>query len=247
MPAATTASMDAAIVELRQYTLRAGRRDDLIELFERRFIASQEALGIELLGQFRDLDDPHRFVWLRGFSDMAARAESLAAFYGGPVWRVSSADANATMLDSDNVLLLQPAADARITDLCDRVPAALSMPPPGLVTISIQYLTPETLGTFARFFTDAIAPAMTLAGATICARFQTAPVENTFPALPVREGETAFVWIARFADGASYIRYLETLERNPDWRASATEAEFRAFARRPEVLRLVPTPRSRFR
>jgi hypothetical protein len=47
---------ECAVVELRQYTLKPGRRDDLIELFDREFIESQEAEGAHLLGQFRDLD-----------------------------------------------------------------------------------------------------------------------------------------------------------------------------------------------
>ena len=55
------------VVELRQYTLKSGQRDTLIALFEREFVESQEAVGIELIGTFRDLDDPDRFVWLRGF------------------------------------------------------------------------------------------------------------------------------------------------------------------------------------
>ena len=69
------------IVELRQYTLRPGRRDDLIGLFETDLIAPQEAAGMALVGQFRDVDDPDRFVWLRGFPDMRARAEALGRFY----------------------------------------------------------------------------------------------------------------------------------------------------------------------
>src|SRR5436190_19037883 len=96
------------VVELRQYTLYPGRRDELIELFDREFVESQEALGMRVLGQFRDLDAPDRFVWVRGFGDMATRAEGLTAFYGGPVWRANSAAANATMIDSDDVLLLRP-------------------------------------------------------------------------------------------------------------------------------------------
>src|ERR1700730_16316001 len=97
------------IVELRQYTLHAGQRDRLIDLFEREFIESQEALGISVIGQFRDRDDPNRFVWVRGFPGLAARGEALAAFYGGPAWQAHRAAANATMLDSANVLLLRPA------------------------------------------------------------------------------------------------------------------------------------------
>src|SRR4030095_11803153 len=96
------------VVELRQYTLKPGQRDVLIDLFEREFIESQEATGMKIIGTFRDLSNPDRFVWLRGFSDMAARAQALQEFYGGPVWKKHREAANATMIDSDNVLLLHP-------------------------------------------------------------------------------------------------------------------------------------------
>src|SRR5437667_11133157 len=98
------------IVELRQYTLHPGKRDVLIDLFDREFVESQEALGMKVIGQFRDLDNPNRFVWLRGFRDMPLRAQALKDFYGGPIWKAHREAANATMIDSDNVLLLHPAA-----------------------------------------------------------------------------------------------------------------------------------------
>jgi quinol monooxygenase YgiN len=88
--------------------LHPGRRDELIALFDREFVETQEAVGMTVLGQFRDLDDPDRFVWLRSFADMAARKEALTRFYGGPVWRAHRERANATMIDSDDVLLLRP-------------------------------------------------------------------------------------------------------------------------------------------
>jgi hypothetical protein len=50
------------IVELRQYTLRPGEREVLIDIFDRELVESQEAVGMSLIGQFRDLDDPDRFV-----------------------------------------------------------------------------------------------------------------------------------------------------------------------------------------
>ena len=84
------------VVELRQYTLHPGQRDTLIELFDREFVESQEACGMRVIGQFRDLDNPDRFVWLRGFANMRARDTALRAFYGGPVWAAHRATANAT-------------------------------------------------------------------------------------------------------------------------------------------------------
>src|SRR5262245_18513215 len=47
------------VVELRQYTLPPGKRDILNDLFDREFIESQEAVGMTIIGQFRDLDNPN--------------------------------------------------------------------------------------------------------------------------------------------------------------------------------------------
>jgi hypothetical protein len=60
-------ALATTIVELRQYTLQPGQRDVLIDLFEREFVESQEALGMSIAGTFRDLARPDRFVWIRGF------------------------------------------------------------------------------------------------------------------------------------------------------------------------------------
>jgi NIPSNAP len=127
------------IVELRQYTLHPGQRDTLIDLFDREFVESQEALGARIIGQFRDLDHPDRFVWLRGFEDMVTRREALQAFYSGLVWKAHSAAANATMIDSDNVLLLRPArpTSAFLLDPLDRPPPGAEGSPSGLLVATI--------------------------------------------------------------------------------------------------------------
>ena len=66
-----TVAADPRRHRLRQYTRHPGRRDDLVALFEREFAETEEAEGIRLIGQFLNLDDPDRFVWFRGFPDMA--------------------------------------------------------------------------------------------------------------------------------------------------------------------------------
>lgn len=100
--------MSDSIIELRQYTLKPGTRDGFIERFEREFLETQEAVGIRVRGTFLDLDDPDRFVWFRGFATLDERVTSLTAFYRGPAWAEWGADANADLIDSDDVLMLQP-------------------------------------------------------------------------------------------------------------------------------------------
>ena len=235
------------VVELRQYALHPGRRDELIALFEREFVESQEATGMTLLGQFRDLDAPDRFVWLRGFDDMEARAHALAAFYDGPVWRAHRDAANATMIDSDNVLLLRPATPASGFVL-DRRRADIDepSPPAGLLVATLYAFDAPVDIDFLDFFARELRPAFTAAGASIIASFATETAANTFPRLPVREGEHVFAWFARFRDEAAHAAYRAALVAQPDWRALAV-ALGRHLQGPPEVLRLAPTPRSRLR
>src|SRR5260370_38753722 len=61
-----------------------------------------------IVGQFRDLDQPDRFVWIRGFPSMPARARALAGFYGGPARGGHSAPAHAPQDPNDEALLLRP-------------------------------------------------------------------------------------------------------------------------------------------
>ena len=57
-PARLKMSRCCPIVELRRYTLHPGKREALITLFEREFIETQEDAGMQLIAQFRDLDQP---------------------------------------------------------------------------------------------------------------------------------------------------------------------------------------------
>lgn len=212
------------VVELRQYTLHPGTRDVLVELFDREFVESQEAVGIRVLGQFRDLDDPNRFVWLRGFRDMSTRAGALAAFYGGQVWKEHRAAANATLIDWDDVLLLRPARPGSGFSLesGDRPPPGTTGIPPGLVVATICYLDEPAIE-FVDFFEREVEPAL-----PVLASFVTEPSANTYPRLPVREGENVFVWFSRFPDQAAH-------------------ALAQTVAPRHEVLRLSPTAGSLLR
>ena len=74
-PDASRVDPCCTIVDDRQYTCQPGQRDTLSELFDREFVETQEKVGIHQVGQFRDLDRPDYFVWMRGFTDNAARGE----------------------------------------------------------------------------------------------------------------------------------------------------------------------------
>jgi hypothetical protein len=236
------------VVELRQYTLRPGQRDVLIELFDRQLVESQEAEGMAIVGQFRDLDDPDRFVWLRGFGGMAARAQALASFYGGPVWKAHAAEANATMIDSDNVLLLRPVnhASGFPAPATTRPPVAAA-PPPSRVLVTLYYRDRPFGPDFTDFFEREAAPVLTATGAASLACLQTEYAENTFPALPVRTGEHVFAWLTRFPGQAHLDRHLRQLGGSAAWRSQVLPALSAMTTGEPQHLRLAPTGRSLLR
>ena len=237
------------VVELRQYTLRPGQRDVLIDLFDREFVESQEADGMAIVGQFRDLDNPDRFTWIRGFASMPARARALASFYGGPAWKAHSARANATMIDSDNVLLLRPvtARSGFPAPAAARPPAGHAPAAPSRILITLYYRDRPFDQAFADFFDRQARPVLIGAGATPLACLQTEHAENTFPALPVRTGENVFAWLARFPGPDRLDDHLRQIERSADWRDRVLPALSALIAGAPQQLRLVPTARSLLR
>lgn len=231
------------VVELRQYTLRGGQREVLVSVFEKNFIESQDELGAYVLGIFRDLDDPDRFVWLRGFENMAARPAALSSFYGGPVWHAYGGVANATMIDSGNVLLLRPAG------------AGLGFPArpskttvsAGIIGATIHYLHDVDAAHFTRVFDETLLPALMSAGARPIARLVVEDSPNNFPRLPIRERDRTFVWFARWPDLAAEEAFVAAFSKLSGWRDSIPEAVLPALMQKPERLRLAPTARSMLR
>lgn len=229
------AAADCAVVELRQYTLHPGQRDVLIELFEREFVESQEACGMRLFGQFSDLDRPDRFVWLRGFRSMADRAAALTAFYGGATWKTHRSEANATIDDSDNVLLLRPAhaGSGFALDGVRRPGVDAAAPPVRLVVALLWPLPSQADAEAVDAFDRRIAAWLGRVGARPLASFVSEHAPNTFPALPVREGDNVHAYFAAFDDAAHWQRHAAEVAGLGDTA--------------PEVLRLAPTRRSLLR
>jgi hypothetical protein len=237
------------VVELRQYTLHPRRFDRFVALFEREFIESQEADGMTVIGQFRDLDDPDRFVWLRGFPGMVARARSLEAFYGGALWKSLRDEANANFVDTDNVLLLKPVtADAafRLAGL-QRAPAGSAAVAPRLVVATVWSIDRAGADAFAKWFATSVNPVLAAAGITLTAWFVTETARNTFPKLPVREGEYVLLWLATFPDRERGDAALRDLRESARWRETIAPELKRRLTAAPQVLRLEPTARSLLR
>ena len=192
------------LVELRSYALVPGRVEAFVEHFERHFLASQEELGMDIVGQFTVPGDDARFVWFRRFPDPAARAEALASFYGGPTWKEFGPRANELMIDHTDVHLLVPDRSAPAF-VPDHAPHARRRGPqgdspserPGSTVVAAIYdlMGDDQLRAEAAEAMATARHAVSGDGVTELGRLVTAGVPNDFPHLPVHEDVTVAVWL----------------------------------------------------
>ena len=130
-----------------------------------------------------------------------------------------------------------------VTD-ATRPPRGTTGSRPGLVVATVAHLAPHTDVDFADFFTRDVLPILSKSGATLLGSFVVDRSQNTFPRLPVREGETLFVWLSSFLDEAAYGRHVDSLAAMPEWAQRVLPEMDRRLWRPNEVSRLVPTARS---
>lgn len=228
------------VVELRRYVMRAGRRDELIALFEREFIESQEACRMVPIGHYRDLDDAEAFVWFRGFKAMETRREALEAFYqNSPAWLNHRDAANATMIDSDNVLLLRPARPYSGFDLSNlrRMEPAQTRPNASFVGVAVLMLSAPADEACIAAFEGELLPELERSAQRV-AYFVTEQRPNDYPRLPVSEN-----WAFVATGVATTRKALNQWSRHFD---ELLPAPLRTHLIGREFLRLEPATRALF-
>lgn len=194
------------LVELRSYRLAPGAAGAFVAHFEAHFLAAQERLGMDIVGQFTVPGDDARFLWVRRFRHPSTRAESLARFYGGPVWEEFGPRANELMVDHTDVHLLVPdrslsgfATDhvphEERSDGCGVPPGDDDRPCDGdsaVVAAVFDVARPRELDAA---LVGSLSDAASTSGVTELGRLVTASVTNDFPRLPVHEGPPVAVWL----------------------------------------------------
>jgi hypothetical protein len=161
------------------------------------------------------------------------------------VWQAHRDRANATMLDSDDALLLSPLW------LGPSYPAYGTPRPDGddptsVVGITVVQLDQRADDAVRGLLLDALRPLLAETGAEPVAMFVTDPSPNNFPALPLRD-ENVVVWINRFENDDAHTEHRARLAASPTWRGGLWPT-LSAAARLPaQHLRLRPTGRSQLR
>ncbi len=201
--------MSINILEIRNYLLQPNLREHFIDYFEANFITTQQAVNMHVLGQFRLIGAPDHFVWLRGYSDMQSRADSLQSFYDGPVWKKHRTVTNSMMIDSDHVHLLRPlpnTGDLTGGQTADTVAAALASSSISVNTdmIAIDFYQAASGQRQAVIdpFQAQVIPAYEAEGIQLRGCFVAEMGENTFPRHPAIQNPDELVVITGYESEA---------------------------------------------
>jgi hypothetical protein len=227
---------DCPVVELRRYKLQPRRLPDLLAIFECHLIEPQEDSGMTVGGTFADEDDPDCFTWLRGFADDRARVRALETFYDGAVWARHREAANATMVDSDDVLVLRPTQPAHGPAAAVPRGEPSDRPRPERVLVGTYGLAADA-DALEDWFATTGSPAFEDVLGTRVTAWRTDPTPNRFPRLPVRE-ERVLAFLAVFPDGAARDSAAARLAAADAGRELDEQTSWQ------RTFRLAPTPRS---
>ena len=192
------------IIELRNYVIKAGQRDNFIDYFETHFITSQVELHAYPLGQYRVKGQPDNFFWIRGFESMETRSRFLPSFYHGPFWQQHRAAANSMLANNDNVHLLRPLAlrgDSLVP--VNTVSIAALVPHSGLAVVDL-YTANTKLPRLIQFFGSRYLPLLHKYDIMDYSCWVSELTDNDFPALPVFQDSNLLVTITFYSDEAAY-------------------------------------------
>jgi NIPSNAP len=223
------------LVEFRNYQILPGAIEAFVEHFENHFLESQEELGMDIVGQFRVVDDTQRFVWIRRYLEPSSRGTSLRQFYTGPVWKEFGPRANELMVDHTDVHLLIPhsSASAFAPGHVPHVERRGDPAEPVSTVVAAFFevdeahgLSPATVSQMATVLEHA-------PGVAELGRLVTAAIPNDFAPLPVHEDRVALWLLSDYDHGEAAVAVAEAIGEQSDLQM--------------RTLRLTPTARSTLR
>ncbi|HEY6147614.1 MAG TPA: hypothetical protein VIZ69_07940, partial [Thermoanaerobaculia bacterium] len=147
-----------------------------------------------------------RFVWIRGFADMAARLHGLSGFYDGAFWQARRNEANAMILEHHHVHLLRPltpvtalTAGATLEDRASE-PAGALPAHTGLVTVDFYHAESTALPGVVARFERRVLPSLREEGHQVLGHLVAELSPNDYPRLPVIQDASLLAVLSSYRD-----------------------------------------------
>ena len=203
---------EVKVIEIRNYLLKDGQREAYIEGFENYFVDTLNAEGNYVLGQFRIKGEDNRFVWIRGFDDMATRKEALQNFFGTKHWEKYKHIPGNLLVGYTNVHLLKPLHLADETgDSESGFPIAWFGRPKGVAVVDF-YIANEMRDQLIGFVNTTYDSLMHAAGVKDISYWVSETSPNNYPSLPVFQDKNLLVSITFYKDEQEYEETRKRVE-----------------------------------
>jgi hypothetical protein len=101
------------LVELRQYRMHPGQRDNWVRFMNEVIVPFQKSKGMKVLGMWVAEEDPDLFVWMREFESEEERVRQYEEVYQSDYWKTEVGPKAVTMNDREKMVItrLIPTAD----------------------------------------------------------------------------------------------------------------------------------------
>jgi len=90
-------------LELREYRIKGGKRDQWVKLMEEKIIPFQMSKGLVAIGSFIALDEPDLYVWIRRFESEEEAERLYKEVYESEYWRNQIKPEADTMLQRESI------------------------------------------------------------------------------------------------------------------------------------------------
>ena len=204
------------VLELRNYVLKPGRREDFTRLFEEDLVQPQRALHGYPLGQYRVKGNDDNFCWFRGFASMQTRSSFLPSFYHGSTWKQYRSEANAMIINNDNVHLLRPIV-LQHDSLVPAIGIDRSLLYPGNKIAVVDFYTSNTkLDQLLKTFSKSYLAILDQCGIHSYSLWISELEVNDFPQLPVFQDKNLLVAITFYENELDYAEKMKKVDSKID-------------------------------
>jgi hypothetical protein len=190
------------VLELRNYVITEGKRDEFIDSFKVAVEDYQNARGAYILGLYNVKGAENNFFWFRGYDSMPARKKAMEAVYSSPSWPAIGSMTQKFVINFQNVHLLKP-FDINTADTVSGVEAAWFDKPHGVAVIDF-YIGNGTRPALIEYVRKTYHNLLISAGVKDITYWIAEDKPNNYPQHPVFQDSNALVSISFFKNENEY-------------------------------------------